>query len=111
MRLVDAANSSWEVVIPLEIDVDRARRLVSRAFSLLTPPGEVASCGRGSADDSAKTHAWLLATLRAGGPFELELDPGGFTLSQYPLNVEFGLSPDDTPGLRCWSETDVVVTS
>jgi hypothetical protein len=112
------------VVIPPDIDVMLARRRVEEGFSLIDRPGEAASCDASSsmktlpelrrdASGEKKDLAALRDYLRQGeGTVILDLDPDGFALSRFPLNIHFVFEgPDGAPQVRCWSETDVVVTS
>lgn len=117
------------VVIPLDINAELARRYTLQAMSLLTQGGETKACPaivegmktlpeiRTEAEFAADTSR-VLASLReiliAGEwHLNLELDPDGFALSNFPLNVHFVFStaPDNAPRVRCWSETVILITS
>jgi hypothetical protein len=122
-----AGTAGWPpmvIVIPPDMEVSLARRRVEEGFSLIDRPGEVTSC---DASSSMKT----LPEFRrdAGGEkkdlvslrdhlrqedrtVRLDLDPDGFALSRFPFNIHFVLEgPEGAPAIRCWSETDVIVTS
>jgi hypothetical protein len=52
------------------------------------------------------------ALVAEEGSMYLELDPDGFALSNFPLNVHFVFAaPQGELRVRCWSETVILVTS
>jgi len=121
-------NVPLMVTIPLEMDVARARQDFLLALTLLDEPGETDSCPYSEGmrtlpvlrsdpepgSGAFKEFAFLRDTLLAAkGNLILDLDADGFALSNFPLNVHFVFpaGPDSAPRVRCWSETEVVVTS
>jgi len=122
------AAQDLSVVIPSEMDAETARRYTVNALSLLAQSGETNACPasvegmktlpemRTEAEFAADT-ARALTSLRESLTADqsrlwLELDPDGFALSSYPLNIHFVfVTPDETLQVRCWSETVILITS
>jgi hypothetical protein len=121
-------SPALSVVIPMDMDADLARRYTAQAISLLEKGGETHACPaevegmktlpeiRTEAEFAADTTRLLLPmrdTLVEGGQrLYLDLDPDGFALSNFPLNVHFVFAPpENVPRVRCWSETVILITS